>query len=105
MRTMSTLAYAALTMKREEAKPGTSSSISPGARSYVYVLAALVPAEVLTAHAVLLSFTTMTQKDQIGGTVTTITQPGTLIGVFIALFLLSMVLYVAGHLRHWDRWD
>lgn len=103
---MSTLAYAALTRKREEAAPNTSSSTSsPGVRSYVDVLAALVPAEVLTAHAVVLSFTTTTQKNQVGDMVTTITQAGTLRWVFVALLLLSVGLYVANSLKHWDRWD
>ena len=103
---MSTLAYAALTSRREEATPGTSSSTSsPGVKNYVDVFAALVPAEVLTAHAVVLSFTTVTQKNQIGDVVTTITEPTTLKWVFVALLLLSMGLYVVGHRTHWDRLD
>ncbi len=103
---MSTLAYAALTGKREAAPPNTSGTTSPpGVRSYVDVLAALVPAEVLAAHAAVLSFTTTTQKNQVGDMVTTITQPGTLRWVFVALLLLSVMLYVANSLKHWDRWD
>ena len=44
---MSTLAYAALTTKREQSDPKTSTSTSPpGLKTYVDALAALVPAEV-----------------------------------------------------------
>jgi hypothetical protein len=67
---MSTLAYASLTSKREAATPNTSSSTSPGVQSYVDVFAALVPAEVLTVHAVVLSFTTAMGKDQAGNAMT-----------------------------------
>ena len=103
---MSTLAYAMLTSKREEAAPGTSSSTSsPGVKSYIDILAALVPAEVLTVHAVVLSFTTVSQKNQAGYVVTMITEPATLKWVFVALLLLSIGLYVLGHRTHWDRLD
>ncbi|GHO90706.1 hypothetical protein KSF_007540 [Reticulibacter mediterranei] len=103
---MSTLIYAQLTGKREEAIPNTSTSTSPpGVQSYMDVLAALVPAEVLTVHTVVLSFTTMTEKNQAGELVTTITQPGTLKWVFVALLLLSISLYFVGHRSSWDRWD
>src|SRR5437588_7175947 len=101
---MSTLAYAALTSTREKAPPNTSSSTSPpGVKSYVDVLAALVPAEVLTAHAVVLSFTTNMEKNKAGDVVTTITQPGTLRWVFVALLLLSIGLYVVVRLKQWDH--
>ena len=103
---MSTLLYAQLTSKREEATPGTSTSTSPpGIQSFVDVLAALVPAEVLAAHAVVISFTTTTEKNQVGELVTTTTQPGTLRWVFVAFFLLGILLYAVGHGKHWDRWD
>ena len=65
---MSTLAYAALTARREEASPGTSTtSGAPGMRTFVDALAALVPAEVLSVHAAVLSFTTNTAPAQEGG--------------------------------------
>lgn len=102
---MSTLVYAQLTSRRENAKPDESGVALPGVQSYVDIFAALVPSEVLLAHAAVLSFTTTTEKSPDGGTMTTITQPGTLKGVFVALLLLSILLYVAGHLRHWDRLD
>lgn len=56
---MSTLAYAALTAKRQTTSAGESTtSGQPGMKTYVDVLAALVPAEVLAAHAAVLGFTT-----------------------------------------------
>jgi len=56
---MSTLAYAQLTNKRDDAAPGTSETTNaPGVKSYVDALAALVPAEVLTLHALVISATT-----------------------------------------------
>ncbi len=105
---MSTLAYAAMTRKRDEARPGTSTTTSaPGFNTYVDALAALVPAEVLTAHAAILTFTTETVKGSAGNAIVTITQPDTLRGVFYALIFVSMVLYATGRLiaSHWDNWD
>lgn len=56
---MSTLAYAQLTTKRDTAQPGTSHTTGqPGMKSYVDALAALVPAETLTLHALIISATT-----------------------------------------------
>jgi hypothetical protein len=56
---MSTLAYAQLTNKRESAPAQTSTTTgAPGVRTYIDTLAALVPAEVLAMHAVLLNATT-----------------------------------------------
>ena len=102
---MSTLAYATLTTKRVLARPGTSTSESPpGVKGYIDALAALVPAEVLSLHAVLLSFTTKTQHGQ-GGPVISITEPGTLAWAFFGLVLLSVVLYVVPRFRTWDRLD
>lgn len=106
---MSTLVYATMTGKREEAQPGTSTMTSaPGVNTYVDALAALVPAEVLTAHAAILTFTTNTEAAKAASNATiTITQPGTLVGVFWALIVVSMVLYAAPRLMEskWDSWD
>jgi hypothetical protein len=94
---MSTLAYSALTNKRVEAEPGTSDAESPpGMGSYVDALTALVPAEVLAAQAAIIPLTTTTTQDADGQNVSTITEPGTLKGVFAALIVLSIGLYVAG---------
>ena len=71
---MSTIAYAQFTTRREAAAPGTSTSASPpGVKTYVDALAALVPAEVLTLHALILSVTT-----KVDGNVTQITETRTL---------------------------
>ena len=98
---MSTLAFAEFTNKRENAQPGTSSSSNPpGVSTFVDALAALVPAEVLTLHAVFLSVTTSTAEK-----VTTITDATTLKWAFAGLIVLSIVLYVVpkvqklGHIR------
>lgn len=58
---MSTLAYASLTRRREQAPRGESMrNAPPGVNSYVDALAALVPAEVLSVHALILAVTTET---------------------------------------------
>jgi hypothetical protein len=100
---MSTLAYAAFTTNRELAAPGTSKSTSPpGVSTYVDALAALVPAEVLTLHALILSVTTKTTD----GT-TQILFPVPLSRAFYGLVVLSIVLYVVPRLVNakWDRLD
>ena len=127
---MSTIAYAALTARREDAakvKYGTNapkaqlekaapaagqeevapsvSSVTPnGVSKYVDVLAGLVPAEVLAAHAAILTFTTMTTTTA-GVAMVSITQPGTLQWVFYALVALSALLYIVAHWSHWDALD
>ena len=103
---MSTLAYATLTTRRDEAPSGESTSKSPpGVTSYIDAVAALVPAEVLTLHAVILSFTTETRQDAAGKSITEITEPGTLTGAFFGLLLLSVVLYVVPRVLKKDRFD
>jgi hypothetical protein len=98
---MSTLAYAALTTRRIRATPGTSTTTSPpGVQGYVDAVAALVPAEVLSLHAVIVSMTTATQN-----AVTTITHPGVLRWAFWGLIGLSAVLYLVPRFRTPDRLD
>src|SRR5215213_10967137 len=98
---MSTLAYAAFTNRREEADPGTSSSSNPpGVSTFVDALAALVPAEVLTLHALILSVTTTTAAE-----VTTITDAPTLRWAFVGLILFSIVLYVVPRFKKWVLLD
>ncbi|MET0659186.1 MAG: hypothetical protein ABW110_13625 [Steroidobacteraceae bacterium] len=80
---MSTLAYAQLTNKRESAPAPTGTS---SVRTYVDTLAALVPAEVLTMHAVLLNATTtkiakgtslyVPKTAEISASVDTLAKPG-----------------------------
>lgn len=100
---MSIVAYAQLTTARERAEPGTSRSVqSPGLSTYVDAFAALIPAEVLALHAVILSVTTSTTN----GTVT-ITDPETLRFAFFGILVLSVVLYASTRLAvaRWDRLD
>ena len=100
---MSTLAYAQFTTKREEAQPRTSTkSAPPGVQTYVDALAALVPAEVLTLHGLILSVTTKGDKGA-----TTITAPETLSWAFLGLLVISVGLYVVPRLlaKKWDALD
>lgn len=98
---MSTLAYAEFTTKREEAAPGSSISQNPpGVSTYVDAFAALVPAEVLTLHALILSVTTTKTGDA-----TTISDRPTLRWAFAGLIVISIVLYVVPRFRKWDTLD
>jgi hypothetical protein len=104
---MSILAYAKFTTLREEAQPYTSKSESPpGVTTYVDAMLALVPAEVLTLHALMLSATTKVENN-----VTTITAPETLFWAFFGLLILSTGLYVAKRLsdikklQEWGSYD
>jgi hypothetical protein len=104
---MSTLAYAALTTRRDWAARHTSRSTEPpGVGTWVDALAALVPAEVLGLHAIIVSLTTKTEDAQAGGG-TVITDRTTLAWSFAGLCVLSVALYVVPRLmRHlWDGLD
>lgn len=98
---MSTLAYAEFTTKREEATPGSSTSQNPpGVSTFVDALAALVPAEVLTLHALILSVTTTRVNNA-----TTISDASTLQWAFAGLITLSIALYVVPRFSKWERLD
>jgi len=98
---MSTFVYARLTNLRDQAQPNTSTATAPpGLGSYVDALAALVPAEVLSVHAVLLTFTTSTANK-----VTTIEATSTLAWSFYGLIALCVVIYVVGRGNLADRLD
>ncbi len=100
---MSTIAYAEFTTKRSQAVPGTSSAQAPpGISTFQDALAALVPAEVLALHAVILPFTTKTEQ-----TVTSITEKSTLAWAFWGLLVVCILLYIAPRLLKgkWDRLD
>jgi hypothetical protein len=98
---MSTLAYAEFTNKREEAVPGSSSSQNPpGVSTYVDALAALVPAEVLTLHALFLPVTTKVEN-----ATTTVIDPVTLQWAFAGLIVLSILLYAVPRFRKWGKLD
>lgn len=113
---MSTLAYAQLTNTRAASPPGTSTTTgSPGIKSYVDAFAALVPAEVLTLHALVISVTTeTTQKASTTSgerleTVTTILPKAaeTLEVAFWVLVVMAAALYVAPRYfgGKWDKFD
>jgi hypothetical protein len=104
---MSTLVYGALTRKREEAPANTSTSDKPpGLQSYVDALAALVPAEVLALHAVIIDTNTTSKKNAAGQVVTTISNATTLKWAFAGLVVLTILLYVFSHSpARWDKWD
>lgn len=107
---MSILAFANLTSKREQSEEGTSTSANPpGVRRYVDAFAALVPTEVLTAHALILGVCTETKVEN-GLSVVRITTDGAvaLRFTFWALLALSVGLYVIGRWAtkaKWEGWD
>jgi hypothetical protein len=103
---VSTLAFAALINRREDARPGTSATTgSPGVKTYVDALTALVPAEVLTLHGLILSVTTKTGTDSTGNPVTTIAEQPTLFWSFFALIFLAVIFYLGPRWGRWDKWD
>jgi hypothetical protein len=86
---MSTLAYAQLMTTRDD----PSKRPPPGLMTYIDIVAALVPAEVLTLHALILSVTT-----KVKGSDTTITDAQTLSWAFLGLLILSSAFYAAPRL-------
>lgn len=103
---MSTLVYAALTSKRDQATKGTSfTSGAPGMGAWVDALAALVPSEVLAAHAAVLAVTTVTDRST--GIATEITDPATLKWAFFALLPVSSFVYIGARLvaHAWNKFD
>jgi hypothetical protein len=94
---MSTLAYAALTTRREQSPAGESVT------RYVDAVAALVPAEVLLVHGLFISLTTTSSQDSNGNPTTTITEPEALWWAFWGLLALSVFLYVVPRIKQWDK--
>lgn len=89
---MSSFVYGALTAKREQAPANKSKKEKPpGLGSYLDVLAALVPAEVLAINALLLSLVVTSTAAPNGDAITKITDPG---GAKL-IFWLSLVACVA----------
>jgi hypothetical protein len=100
---VSTILYAELSNKRDEASAGMSvSKQPPGLKTYVDALAALIPAEILTLHALMLAATTATKDG-----VTTIVDAKTLALAFYGLLALSLGLYVGARwlAKKWDGLD
>lgn len=113
---VSTIAYAQLTNAREAAVPGTSTTSSnPGLKTYMDAFAALVPAEVLTLHAIIISVTTNLVQNTVDGAksgagVATEILPSampTLEMSFWVLVLMSAALYAVPRYTggKWDRFD
>jgi hypothetical protein len=97
---MSTMAYGVISAQRQAASKGQSKEEkSPGFGSYVDVMAALVPVEILAANAALLPVMSTTSQDpKSGAAVTTITEPSTLKLVFWLSIVACVLLYVASQL-------
>lgn len=93
---MSAALYGALNAQREATEGEKSKKDkSPGFGTYVDVVAALVPAEILAANALLVSLMVDTTEES-GKSVTKITEPGSMKLMFIFSIVLSVVLYVLG---------
>lgn len=89
---MSTVAYSLITAQRKQSPPSTSTTTNaPGIGAYIDTLAALVPAEVLAVHAVVISATT--------------SDTGVRQGAFWALTAVAAFLYVIANVTTWDHWD
>lgn len=103
---MSTIAYAQLTNFREMSAPGTSTigtgNAAGGIKTYSDALTALVPAEILTVHALVISVTTKTENQ-----IATVTDAGTLKWAFWGLLLLSILIYAIPRATggKWDNYD
>lgn len=105
---MSTLAYANLTNVRDDTSPLESvDKTKPGVNRYVDAMAALVPAEVLALHAMLITILTESAPGPGDGeTVIKILEAGTLEMVFWALILLTFALYFLGRgKKHANKLD
>src|SRR5215470_9992440 len=90
---MSSVVSGALATRREQSNSGTSTSTQPpGLSTYVDVLAALVPAEVLAINTIVVTLVTKSVPG--GGTQPT--DPATLRLAFWLLLGLSSVLYALG---------
>lgn len=97
---MSSFAYGMLTLQRaSQPKEESKSTGKPGFGSYVDVVAALVPAEVLAMNAVLIPRMTKTTSEASGHPVTEITEPTALKVLFAISVVLSIALYVLGRYR------
>lgn len=108
---MSALAYGALTETRKKAQKGTSTTTQPGLGTFIDVLAALVPAEVLAAHAFILTLATESVTTTDGQSSVVITEERGLKWTFWILAVMSVALFVAGrwlkpNRKRFDwRWD
>jgi hypothetical protein len=99
---MSTIVYGALSRAREQ-KSGTSDPVQTS--TYIDALAALIPAEVLALHALLMTGVANQKTTQTTITVT-LTQKHQMKVAFLILILLSVLMYFFSHYStNWDRLD
>jgi hypothetical protein len=111
---MSSFLYGRLVSKREAA-PANQSRIDapPGLKIYADVLTALVPAEVLAAHAIFVAAWTDKSSDTTAPNAVTIidSHHSDFKLVFFLLMGLAAVIYFLGHIKFgtdpekWDRYD
>jgi hypothetical protein len=106
---VSIIGYAAITNTRAGSVPGEAFTDAEDTREtekskkkYIDALAALVPAEVLAAHALVMTWATKTENK-----VVTITDAELLSFAFYALCIVSLILYAipryfGGRLDWWD---
>jgi len=116
---MSTLVYATTTRPKAPSKGVRADGEeeapqATGVSAYVQAVAALVPAEILTLHAVILTFTTKTSTETAEATgkavaVTTITEPLTLFWAFWGLVATSILLFAVPHYlslkKNGQKWE
>ena len=97
---MSSIAYGALTRRRDRADVENNLTATTGIGTYIDALAALVPVEVLAAHALILSFTTTKASvDTDSGSVqhgAVVSEPSALRIAFFGLLILSVAFYAIG---------
>ncbi|MGW5721915.1 hypothetical protein ACWEVP_37475 [Amycolatopsis sp. NPDC003865] len=102
---MSSYLYGDVTQKRAAAPPGESTGAEPpGVKTYVDTFAALVPAEVLALQAFITGL--VVQQETAGGvTQAKIEHPDVVKYSFVALLVVSVLLYLIGLKRWPKRWD
>ncbi len=103
---MSIIGYAKLTNIRDLSDPNKENSPKPSSIThYLDAMAALVPAEVLSLHAIILTFTTASKKDEKGVISTSISDPEVLSWVFWGLIILSILLFFVSRVGKLDKFD
>jgi hypothetical protein len=114
---LSIVALANRTAARQLTEPNTPEADKPIAKSkYVDILAALIPAEVVAAHAFIISQTVETKDADVEATtakvnlqeVTDIENTTALQVAFVGLVIACPIIYAAakaGSKAPWNRWD
>lgn len=107
---MSTLLYGRRTLARKTDRDsdatdatGHAPGATPQAEHFAEALPAMIPAEIMSLHALILSATTdMVDVDSrlAAGTITVITEPDALRFAFWGLCVFSVALYAVPHLMH-----